>query len=175
MAICLALSNSPSRGASSLDKQVKPTLTNPVNASNQDVPDYVKYDFFFRRVIFIKEQEVKLQIRNETTPIQREANLDVEQMRALEEIAATCLAEVRQQDAIAREIIQEFRARFPKGIVSKNQPPPPPSELETMQQSRNAMILRARGKIKLALGEQAFEQIDKYVKTSISVRRNNLD
>jgi hypothetical protein len=97
--------------------------------------------------------------------MQKEASLSVAESMALEAIASACQREVNRQDERARIIIQAFRSKFPEGKVPEGTTlPPPPPELIAMQEERNAIILRARDQLRVALGEASFASLDNYVK-----------
>ena len=138
--------------------------------TNHAVPDHVVYGFLFGKITHLNERTRQLQsegrIRHtDYIPEQHEANLTPEQARALSAIASACMIEVQQQDAQARVIIERFRAQFPdRRIPAGTTPPPPPPELRTMWEERNAMILRARDRLRTAFGEEAFTRFDNYAK-----------
>ncbi|MGI9106690.1 MAG: hypothetical protein ACR2G4_10625 [Pyrinomonadaceae bacterium] len=136
---------------------------------DHSVPDHVVYGFLFRKVEFLNKRAKKLQSEGrikgaDTLPLQQEANLTQKQIRILNEIASACEQEVKQQDGKARTVIEAFRAQFPDRIVPKGVTPLPPPELKTMWEERNAMILRARDRLRIALGEQEFYRLDQYAK-----------
>ena len=155
-----------SRNASSERTSHNSTAQHTAQQAAYTVPDHVVYGFLFRYVA--RNNERIAQRHGRQTPylsLQREANLTQGQARALSEIAATCEQEVSQQDARARVIISAFRAQFPNGIIPRGTaPPPPPAELQTMWEERNAIILRARDRLRAAFGEEAFARLDDFAK-----------
>jgi len=91
--------------------------------------------------------------------------LDEAQAGALEAIAFACKEDVSRQDQKARGIIMSYRAQFPDGKIPDGvTPPPPPPELKLMWEERNAIILRARDRLRAALGEEAFRRFDQQAK-----------
>lgn len=134
------------------------------------VPDHVIYDALFERVVSVKKKIRELQNQRRipqkpTFALQKEAQFNETQAGALEEIALACKEEVMRQDEKARAIIFEYRAQFPDGKIPKGvTPPPPPPELKIMWEERNAIILRARDRLRAALGEQTFHRFDQHVK-----------
>lgn len=143
----------------------------PANA-----PEYVIYRQFFRHLMALKVRagELERQGRNGQklrTHYQDLARLTDEQARLLDRVAADCDREVALQDAQAQIIITAFRARFPGDRVPPGQQlPPPPPELRRMQQQRNNIIMRARYRLRVALGEQGFRQLDDFIKINVAPR-----
>lgn len=98
-------------------------------------------------------------------PLQREAALSEKQALALQDIASACMQEVARQDDKARAIIGAYKSQFPGHKIPEGvTPPPPPPELKTMWEERNAMVLKARDRLRAALGGEEFYRFDQYVK-----------
>lgn len=135
-----------------------------------NVPEFVLYGFLFKKVSRLSEKTLELQSHGKIGqkpyyPMQKEASLSVGESMALEAIASACQREVNRQDERARIVIQAFRTKFPDGKVPEGSKlPPPPPELITMQEERNAIILRARDQLRVAFGEASFASLDNYVK-----------
>ncbi len=133
-------------------------------------PDYVVYNFLFQKVVRLREKTTELQVQGRIGqkpyfPLQSEAGLTVSQATALEAIAFACRQQVRDQDEKAKAVIMAFRSsQFPGGRVPEGGAPPPPPELKTMQEERNAMILRARDQLRAAFGDEEFARFDNYAK-----------
>ena len=87
-------------------------------------------------------------------------------MRALEIIANNCLAEVEKQDAEAHKVIKAFRDKyFPDGRIPPGGVlPPPPPELEIMQQKRDAILQGGRGQALQMIGAGKSANFDSFVK-----------
>lgn len=134
------------------------------------VPDHVVYGFIFRKVSLIanKTKELRALGRIGSKPyfaLQKEADLSEAQAKILEATAAACEQEVKRQDEKAQVMIERFRAQFPDGKIPRGVTlPPPPPELKFMWEERNAMILRARDRLRAAFGEQEFHRFDQHVK-----------
>lgn len=142
-------------------------VAHPPAVSQTEMPEHKAYEFLFRRVAFFRKKTAEVgKPAALDKRLQREMHLDDAQMRALDQIAATCLQEVEAQDAEARIVINAFKERYFIGkVVPRGQPlPPPPPELEAMQQRRNAMLMRGRGLLLAALGEGTFNQFNSFVK-----------
>lgn len=133
------------------------------------VPDYVVYDFVFKKVVLLTKKTRELRTQgvigqDSYLPLQSEAALSDEQAQALQIIAYDCRERVEQQDEKAKPIIAAFQAHFPGGRVPKGGPPPRPPELEALWEERNAIILQARDQLHAALGDEAFTRFDNYAK-----------
>jgi hypothetical protein len=132
-------------------------------------PDYAVYNFLFHKVVRLREKTRELQAQGRPAqkpyfPLQAEAGLNEGQATALEAIAFACQQQVAQQDEKAKAIINAFQSQFPEGKVPEGGAPPPPPELKTMWEERNAMILRARDQLRAAFGDEAFARFDNYAK-----------
>jgi hypothetical protein len=138
------------------------------------VPDHVKYSAFFHYVVELNQQAQDLERSGKDGTslrmyVQIHAELDYEQARILNEIAAACVRELEQQDRKAIAVIEKFRAQFPGGKVPKGVTlPPPPPELRAMQNKRNEIILRARDKYRLTAGDNAFTNVNDFVESQIA-------
>lgn len=144
----------------------------PPNSASQQtsvVPDYVVYNSIFRKVVSLRNKTIELQSQgrigqNRYFPLQRDAGLTESQASALEAIAFDCRKQVSHQDEKAKAIVNAFQSRFLGGRVPSGGSPPPPPELKAMWEERNAMILRARDQLRLALGAEQFTRFDNYAK-----------
>jgi hypothetical protein len=104
----------------------------------------------------------------DTSPLrsffQRKANLNEFQARILDTVADECVRQLDVQDARGQLIINDFRKRFPPGKLPTGvKLPPPPLELTKMQEERDAMILRARDRLRIAFGEDEFQRFEGFV------------
>jgi hypothetical protein len=132
-------------------------------------PTAVVYSALFHHVADVIQQadEIQRQGKNASSlrsMFQEKASLSEAQARVLDTVATGCVREVAVQDARAQQIINEFRLRFPPGRLPPGvKLPPPPPELKQMQEERDAMILRARDRLRVALGENEFQRFDEFV------------
>jgi hypothetical protein len=148
-----------------------PPQPQPSPQQSRRIPDHVTYRMLLHNVYLFnqKAEANELQGKRESAgafrrAFQHEAELSDEQARMLNEIAADCEREVREQDAKARVIIDARRAAYPGGRIPPGGKPLPPSpELEAMQQERNAIILRARDRLRQALGEQEWGRFQEFI------------
>lgn len=83
---------------------------------------------------------------------------------ALKQAAASCVATVAQQDALAMKVIAAIRAQYPGGkLASGRQLPPVPPELAQMQANRNALMDSCIAGLVNTLGPAGYEAVDRYV------------
>ena len=106
----------------------------------------------------------------------KKADLSEAQARTLDAIATECVREVAAQDARAQIIINAFKARFPPGKLPAGvKLPPPPPELRQMQQERDAIIMRARERLRLVFGDQEFQRFDRFVTERVATTMQPLE
>ena len=140
------------------------------HSHTDEVPDYVAYGFLFRLVSKLsdKTRELRSQGRigpKDYFPLQKEASLTQGQARMLEAIASVCQQEIARQDEKAKSIVHAFRAQLPENKQLRSKAlPPPPAELKALSNERNAIVLRARERLRLGFGEESFTRFDNYVK-----------
>lgn len=132
-------------------------------------PAPVVYSALFHHILAVKEQAEEVESRGKDASSLRalfrdKASLSDRQADDLDRIAADCVREVAAQDTRAQQIINAFKARFPPGRLPAGvKLPPPPPELKQMQEARDAMILRARDRLRAALGEDGFQRFEGFV------------
>ena len=81
----------------------------------------------------------------------------------LAQIASTCVANVFQQDAAAKLLIDSVHAQTPGGLLAKGQAPPPiPPELMQMQTNRDNIMDACVSSVQSGV-PQSFPAIDNYV------------
>jgi hypothetical protein len=137
------------------------------------VPDPVKYSTFFHFVVDLQKQANELERAGKDGSslrmhIQIEAGLDYEEARMLNEIAAACIEKVDQQDRKAMAVIEKFRSQFPGGrIPTGKKLPPPPPELQAMQQERDMIILIARDQYRYSVGDNGYTKVEDFIRREI--------
>ena len=136
-----------------------------MSRKNAEVPDHATYDFFFRNIVRLRLKTSELQAAGKIAhkpyfPIQKDIGLTEEQAATVEQIAFDARQAVAAQDERAKAIITAFQARFPGGKVPEGGSPPPPPELKAMWKEREAIILRARDRIRASVGEEKFARVD---------------
>jgi len=163
-------------GQTSAENQPRSTAGTPESPRAGRAPEHVVYRLFFHHLMALKNRAVEIERKGGDGSGLRgyylkKANLTSEQGRALDQIAADCEREVTNLDAKAKGLITAFRARaLTKHSVTNGTVPPLPPELTAMQQQRNSAILHAREKLRAALGDQAFQQLDGFIK--VDAERN---
>lgn len=161
-------------GSLALARQSQSVKSSAARSQPRSVPDYVTYKHLFRHVVAFRKQAEENEREGKNgavlrTFFKRKAQLSDEQVSALEQIAADCDEEVRQQDARAKVIIDNYKAQYPDGKVPHGETPkPPPPELKAMTQERNAIVLRARDRLRAAFGEGEFRRFDDFVQRHVA-------
>jgi hypothetical protein len=141
----------------------------PANA-----PEYVVYRHVFHHLLALKEHAKEVERRGGNGRAlgdyyKDKAKLRDDQALAFEKIAADCERDLAKLDAKAQRIIDAARARFPNGKVPDGaQLPPPPPELHRLQLERISTIMEARNRLRAALGEQGFQQLDDFIKLNVA-------
>jgi hypothetical protein len=93
------------------------------------------------------------------------AGLTEAEGEALEAISVQCDSDVAAEDAKAKAIIDQFHAQYPPGVINPSFPPQAPTVLDSMWQERNNIILTARDRLRVELGEADFAKFDQFVRT----------
>lgn len=148
----------------------------PAQAGPQRIPPppQVVYSALFHHVIAVKEQaeaqERQAKDAGSLRSLFREqADLSEVQAHFLDVIASDCVREVAAQDARAQAVISAFRLRYPVGKLRPGvKLPPPPPELKVMQQEREAIVLRARDRLRLSLGDAEFQRFEGFVTRQVA-------
>ncbi len=136
--------------------------------------DHVPYMFLFRHLAHLNAQAEKQRQAGKNGAgfrrrFAKRLLIDDDQFEVLNEIALSCEQEVTKLDKQAAAIIKSFRARYPEGEVPEGVViPPPPVELIKLQEARNKAILRARDRVKEALGEREFARFDEILKLRLT-------
>lgn len=160
-------------GAVAFKASGKRTQATAYTPQAQLLPETVAYRFFFQDVAALKRKADEIEQQGKSSSlrslIKRDANLSDEHAAALEGISFDCERDVKAKDVQAKIIIDAFRARFPGGKVPHGERlPPPPPELDALQQERDGIILHARDRLHAAMGEQDFQRFDTFVKNRIA-------
>ena len=146
-------------------------------SSQTQIPEYVMYRHLFHHVVALKNkaEELEKNGRDATqfrTHFKRQAQLNDEQLSVLNEVAAQYDGQEKVLDARAKPIIEAYKAQYPGGQVPHGQKPmPPPIELRSLSQERDALALQGRDQLRAAFGND-FERFDKFIKTRVGIVRN---
>jgi len=178
-----------------------PTSTPGLNlyTDAKPMPPELAYWALFQEIQALKDKDSESLAQGETTNFKNSfyANrlgLETSQFAAVDAAATECLTNLQPIDQSAREIINKYRAQFPKGELkqispssppNKQQParpqksfqslPPVPAELKQLQNQKNQIILNAKEKIKQSLGQTEFADFDSSVQknsTRVLIPRN---
>lgn len=138
------------------------------------VPEHVPYMFLFRHLNNLNKQAEKHNREGKDgskfhSRFKKVLAIDEDQYGVINEIAVSCDSELAELDKKAQVIIEAFRARYPEGDVPEGVIiPPPPAELTALQEERNLTILRARDRVRNALGEREFARFDEILKLRLT-------
>lgn len=150
-----------------------PTSAAAKPAQGAEPPVEAIYGILFREVTLFKKEAKLLKAKGKPSDSIRlhhknKYKLDDAKDKVLERIAAQADAEAAVVDRKAKQVINEVRARNPKGVVRPGERlPMPPVQLMTLQQERDRTILNAREQLRLTLGDHDFQQFDEAVKQEI--------
>jgi cell division protein ZapA (FtsZ GTPase activity inhibitor) len=139
-----------------------------------EMPERILYRHLFRHAAEFKRKgdEAEKEGKDATNFrrfFKNKAELDNAQARALDEVAENCDREMRQLDERAKALLAGVRAQYPDGQLPAGQAPPrPPAELRQLSEERDAVVLRARDRLREVLGEGEFKRFDKFVKTRVA-------
>ena len=151
-----------------------PAANAGVTQERPAVPEHIVYRHLFHHTAILSDRADEMDRQGQDgsslrSVFQRQAALDDGQALILNRIALDCEREVKQQDARAKVIIDAYRAQYPGGRVPSGQTPaPPPPELAGMQAERNAIILRARDRLREAFGEDEFHRFEEFIKNHLA-------
>jgi len=140
----------------------------PVTHQSGSLPEHVPYMFLFDQhgSNLRKAAELELQGKDSTffrTMFKNQLGLSDDESAVFDGVTQACEQELTQQDVKAQAVISKFKAQYPGGVVPPGQTLLPPPELTTLQQERNAIILKARDRLRAAFGEGEFTRFDSYI------------
>lgn len=143
---------------------------------NAGIPEHIPYRILFHQIYFLNQEADKAERQGKHAAavsfrmwFKQDAGLTDLQTYLLNEVAASCEADVRQVDQRAKVIIDARRSYYPNGRLMPGQEPLPPSEeLKTLQQERNETILRCRDRLQKAFGEKEFARFAAFVKRKVN-------
>ena len=157
------------------------TQNEVIQQEREQIPEYVPYMFLFRHLRNLDKQAEKHNRKGKDASkfhsrFKKVLAIDEDQYEVINKIAISCDAEVADLDKKAQVIIEEFRSLYPEGDVPEGVViPSPPAELIALQGERNKAILRARERVKNALGEHEFTRFDEILKLRLTpnIERHN--
>jgi hypothetical protein len=147
--------------------------TTPSSAGQQAPPDRILYFVLFDHIT--KQDQIAAQqtaagndgnvFRNY---YQAAIGLTAADFEILHDTALTCRASVAKQDDAAAMVIQDYRARAAAARGQGGPLPPIPSEIPTMQQQRDAMVLGSVAQLQQAMTPAGFQKLVAYVHQELS-------
>ena len=141
------------------------------------IPEHVLYRHLFHHVVALKKKAEDLEKDRKDatqfrTHFKRQAQLSDEQVRVLDLVAAQYDEQEKVLDARAKPIIDAYKAQYPGGQVPHGQKPvPPPAELRSLSEERDALALRGRDQLRAVFGYD-FERFHKFIKTRVAADTN---
>lgn len=135
---------------------------------NPQIPTFVLYDRMFRTIIRVRAIAETQRLKGERVTLMKtyfkdEAQLSDEENEILEQLATEFIEAVQPINDEAGELIGQIRETFPDGIVPNGeQVPPPPKELENLQNKRNDLALEYRTRLEKSLGNK-FADFDNFM------------
>lgn len=160
----------------SLAKKPKPTSQNSVDKNTEEadqVPDKIIYFVLFNHLVGLKEQAAKASANGKSLDYlqlyKTQGNLSDPETELLFTTAQSCMDAVKQIDKEAKEIIDEARAKFPKGEArSREEIPEAPKELAELQQRKDDTVLKFRDVLQDALGTVKFSEFNSFAQQKIA-------
>jgi hypothetical protein len=158
--------------ALALGRQEQSSLS--LKSKRADIPEHVVYKHLFHHIAALKRkaEEAESEGKDATqfrTHFKRQAVLSDEQDQIINDIAADCDRQIKEQDEKAKVLIRAYKAQYPGGQVPHGElPKPPPAELRALSEERDAIVLRSRDRLKAALGDSEFERFNGFVKERIA-------
>jgi hypothetical protein len=143
-------------------------------AAVKPLPQRVVYWQLFRHILFLEHQADLAdqrgldgsQLRNF---YQVHANLTAAEATLMKQYAQGTTTAVQAVDVQIQAAVARFRAQFPGGkLPSHSALPPPPPELQTLQDQRDNLVLSNVAGLQSALGAGRFQNFDAYVQTSFA-------
>lgn len=179
--------SAPPAGKNSLNslparqQEVSPEHAAKAQGQGADIPEGVVYGILFRQLTALKRAAVKLERQGKDGSalrghLKKKAKLTDERAEMLDRIALETEREVTQIDKEARKIIDGIRVLHPKGMLKDGEPLPlPPPELTALKEQRNNIILQARERLRLELGDAEFQRFDALIKEDMARRIKKLE
>lgn len=139
-------------------------VTSQNDAATNTTPDYILFDMLFHLTKALDRAAARLEAEGKSGRIwseyfERHAGLSRQQANMLRNAADDFYREVEPTHRRAGQIIAQQRNARTNG-----QPPtPPPSELNALQQQRQAVALRHRDRLRDLVGSEVFERLRRLI------------
>lgn len=156
---------------------VSPTPVEKFYSTTRQMPDEVMYFVLFHEIKALKERDAEFHAKGENTNFRETyykstLGLSPDKFAKIDSVYADYFTRLAPVDARAKKIIDEYRAKYPKGELKSveaktirdpgfEKPGPVPPELNDLQKTRDQLGLDARDKLRQALGQDDFAQLEK--------------
>lgn len=133
--------------------------------------DQFLYRVFLAQVTRISEQADEAERLGLNSQYLRSYYINTAQLNAseavlLSEVASDLASQLAQYDANARELRTRWHVLVQRKRLNHEPISPVPKELRELQAGRDALILRARDRLRLSLGEAEFNRLDSWVRAN---------
>lgn len=169
-----------------------PTPVKNFYATTKPMPEELTYWMLFEQIKALETKDTESFANGETSAFKdsfyrENIGLQPSQFSAVDTVVTNFFSQIQPIDQQAREIINQYRSQYPNGELRKNQTtqssgkfssarsqspieklPPPPTQLQQLQNQKNQIILNAKENIKQALGLSEFAEFDAAVKADAS-------
>ena len=154
------------------------------------MPPELLYSVLFEEIAILKqkdEESSKPQTDFKNSFYEQRLGLQAEQFAMLDRATAEYLTKIKPIEHQAREIINQYRAQYPKGELEKPKTsqsltkfsgrffarsfeplPPPPVRLKELQAEKNKIVTDLRDNMKQAFGSSEFMKFDAAVQKNIA-------
>ncbi|MBL8233631.1 MAG: hypothetical protein JNL98_34360 [Bryobacterales bacterium] len=134
---------------------------------------HVLYHLLFQHLDFLNRKAVEVRANGKNGDAlekhyQSKIGLSGPEHAALVSRAAVCRAEIAKVDAIAHRLIADHHRQTEAS--GRLMPPPPPAELNRLQNQRDATVLAQVAELRKEMGETGFQKLDGYLKGGFARR-----
>lgn len=133
------------------------------------IPDYLVYRYFLGHLDHLEKKAEELVRKGQKGDefqdyYKKKLLLTETEAMKLKQIAKSLDAQLKTQDAKAKDFIAKDRAKFPNGkLPSRDALPKVPQELLKMQQDRDALIQQSVSQCKSSLSKASSDRVDKFL------------
>lgn len=161
-----------------------PTPQEKFIATTKDMPDEFMYSMLFLQINTLEQKDSESLAAGETTKFkeayyENTLGLQPSQFSALDTVKSNAISQIQPIAQSARDIVEQYRAQYPGGLLKENEQnptpekfgtirsqrpteplPPIPPELQQLQNQKNQVILNAKNSLEQALGQANFTAFD---------------
>lgn len=165
-----------------------PTPTKNFYATTKPMPEELMYWMLFEQISALKAKDAEMLTEGQNSSFKNsfyEENMKLQpsQFSAVDTAVTTFFSEIQPIDQQARQVINQYRSQYPNGELKKAENtdsskfssgrykspveklPPPPPQLQQLQNQKNQIILNAKERIRQSLGASSFAEFDAAVKS----------